>query len=127
MMVMEEEYGADQVKRFLKYELDNYLTGRTLERKKELPLLAVEGQSYIHYNKGAVVMYALRDYIGEDRVNAALRDFLDATKFQQPPYTSSAELYTGHSSICSSGYVRGDNALRKPHHKSYRDRPARNR
>ena len=37
---MEHEYGPDQMKKFLKYELDNYLTGRAFERKKELPLVA---------------------------------------------------------------------------------------
>ncbi|MEX2572634.1 MAG: M1 family aminopeptidase [Gemmatimonadota bacterium] len=93
LMVMEEAYGADQLKRFLKYELDAYLMGRAFERRRELPLLRVENQSYIHYNKGSLVMYALRDYIGEDRVNAALRNFLEATRFQEPPYTSSFELY----------------------------------
>ncbi len=39
LQVMEHEYGPDQMKKFLKYELDNYLTGRAFERKKELPLL----------------------------------------------------------------------------------------
>jgi ABC-2 type transport system permease protein len=38
------------------------------------------------------VMYALRDYIGEDRVNAALRGFLAARKFKGPPYPTSLEL-----------------------------------
>ena len=71
-MVMEREYGPDQMKRFLKYELDNYLQGRAFERKKELPLLEVENQPYIHYRKGSLAMYALRDYIGEETLNAAL-------------------------------------------------------
>ncbi len=93
LMVMEKEFGADQIKRFLEYELDNYLIGRSVEREREMPLLRVENQGYIHYNKGAVVMYALRDYIGEDRVNLALRSFLEDTRFQAPPYTSALELY----------------------------------
>ena len=73
--------------------MDEYLQGRAFEQKKELPLLRVEGQGYIHYNKGAVVMYALRDLIGEEAVNGALRDYLAEVKFQEPPYTTSLELY----------------------------------
>jgi ABC-type transport system involved in multi-copper enzyme maturation permease subunit len=92
LMVMEREYGPDQMKKFLKYELDNYLTGRAFERKKELPLLRVENQPYIHYRKGSLVMYALRDYIGEGTLNAALARFLADKKFQPPPYPSSREL-----------------------------------
>src|SRR5207248_6889560 len=66
--------------------------GRSTESKREMPLELVENQQYIHYNKGSVVMYALRDYIGEDRVNAALRGFLNARKFRGAPYPTSLEL-----------------------------------
>jgi ABC-2 type transport system permease protein len=95
LMVMEREYGPDQMKKFLKYELDNYLTGRAFERKKELPLLRVENQPYIHYRKGSLVMYALRDYIGEEKLNMALAQFVADKKFQQPPYTTARELVSG--------------------------------
>ena len=43
---------------------------------EELPLMRVENQDYIHYRKGSLVMYALRDEIGEGVVNRALRGFL---------------------------------------------------
>jgi len=92
MMVMEQEYGTAQMKRFLKYELDQYLSGRSFERKYEPTLARVENQGYVYYNKGSVAMYALRDYIGEERVNAALRNYLNAVAFQEPPYTNSLEL-----------------------------------
>jgi ABC-2 type transport system permease protein len=92
LMVMKQKYGADKMKRFLKYELDNYLLGRALERKKELPLYRVENQGYIHYRKGSVVMYALQDYIGEDKVNQALAAYRAKVAFQNPPYTNTPEL-----------------------------------
>jgi aminopeptidase N len=92
LQVLEHEYGTGQMKKFLKYELDKYLIGRASERKKELPLLRVENQPYIYYQKGSLAMYALRDYIGEARLNAALARFVADKKFQQPPYTTSREL-----------------------------------
>jgi aminopeptidase N len=64
LMVMEKEYGCKAMRRFLKYERDNYLRGRGQEGIGELPLMRVEDQQYIHYNKGSVVMYALRALIG---------------------------------------------------------------
>ena len=90
MMVMEEEYGPEQMRKFLKYELDTYLRGRGSELIAEMPLLQVENQGYIHYRKGSVVMYALRDYLGEDVLNAAIRRFRDDVAFTGPPYTTSA-------------------------------------
>ena len=92
LMVMEKEYGPRNMRRFLHYELHGYLLGRATEDRGEKPLQLVENQPYIHYNKGAVAMYALRDYIGEARVNGALKRFLDATKFKGPPYPTSLQL-----------------------------------
>ena len=92
LMVMEQEYGAEKMKRFLAYEMDNYLMSRGFEAKKELPLILNEKQGYIHYRKGSVVMYALKDYIGEEAVNRALADFLDEARYQGPPYPNSLAL-----------------------------------
>ncbi len=73
LMVMKKEYPEEHLKEFLKEELNRYLRGRTTEQKKEQPLALVENQNYIHYGKGANIMYALQDYIGEDSVNIALK------------------------------------------------------
>jgi ABC-type transport system involved in multi-copper enzyme maturation permease subunit len=91
LMVMEKEYGLQNVQRFLKYELDNYLSGRSFELLKELPLYLNENQGYIHYSKGSLVMYALQDYIGEDKLNNALAKYIKDVAFQDPPYTTSLE------------------------------------
>lgn len=97
LMVMKKKYGDAKMKRFLRYELDRYLRGRATENKREVPLARVENQPYIHYAKGSLVMYALQDYFGEDRVNQAIRAYRDATAYQGPPYT------TTHDFI---GYLR---------------------
>lgn len=91
LMVMEKEYGPKAMKKFLKYEMDKYLQGRSGEAKKEVPLYLCENQQYIHYNKGSVVMYALKDYIGEDSLNHALSRYIKKVAFQEPPYTTSIE------------------------------------
>jgi hypothetical protein len=80
------------MRRFLKYELDGYLRGRGSELIEELPLLRVEFQPYIHYNKGSLITYATRDYLGEDRLNQALAGYVARVKFQEPPWTTSREL-----------------------------------
>ncbi len=93
LMVMEQEYGRDMMRKFLAYEMDNYLSSRGGESLKEQPLLTVESnQGYVHYRKGSVVMYYLREMIGEQRVNAALRDLLDQYRYVGPPYPTSQDL-----------------------------------
>ena len=91
LKVLEHEYGKKKMRKFLKDALDKYLLGRALERKKEQPLIYVENQQHIHYNKGAHVLYALSDYIGEEKLSAALSRYIDSVGFQEPPYTTSLE------------------------------------
>jgi hypothetical protein len=92
LMVMKHQFGAAQMKRFLKYELDRYLQDRGQERKKELPLYRVETQPYIYYQKGSLVMYALQDYLGEEAVDAALARLLAKHKFEEGVYATSRDL-----------------------------------
>jgi len=92
LMVMKAKFGAPKMRRFLKYELDQYLMGRSMEQQKEVPILRVENQQYIHYNKGSLVMYALQDYIGEERVDQALKSLLLQWQFKGPPYPNANAL-----------------------------------
>jgi aminopeptidase N len=73
--------------------MDDYLRGRSNFANREVPLLDVEDQSYLFYQKGAVAMYTLREQIGEERVNAALRSFLHKYRAGTPPHPTSRDLY----------------------------------
>ena len=92
LIVMEKAYGETNARKFLTYELDRYLRGRTGEILDENPLLRTDNQQYIHYQKGAVVMMALRHRMGEERVNKALKDILDEFKFKDNPYATTLDL-----------------------------------
>jgi ABC-type transport system involved in multi-copper enzyme maturation permease subunit len=92
LLVMEEKYGKDNIRKFLKYELDRYLSGRATDPEGEMPLYRVENQQYIHYRKGAVIMYALKDYLGEDVVNRSLSRLIDLRGFSSDPYAISTDL-----------------------------------
>ena len=92
LMVQQQKYGAENMHKFLKEELDRYLRGRAGEIRKERPLLLVQNEPYVWYQKGGQVMYTLADYIGEDKVDLALHNFLmqyryaNATDSQSGPY-----------------------------------------
>ncbi len=92
LKVLEHRYGAKKKRIFLKDALDKYLLSRSLEASKELPLALNENQQYIHYNKGALVFYALSDLIGEDELNGVLSAYIDSVGFQEAPYTNALEL-----------------------------------
>ena len=75
-MVMQQKYGRDYMRRVLRHFLDRYLRGRAGEVRRERPLALVQREDYVWYYKGGQIMYTLADYIGEDKVNLALHDFL---------------------------------------------------
>ena len=93
LLLTEEKYGKDNMKRFLKQELDDYLRGRANEAKKENVFINCN-RAYEWYNKGSLILYGLKDLIGTDTLNKALHEFRDAYAFHpNPPYPGSNELY----------------------------------
>ena len=92
LMVIEKTTGRDDVRRYLKHELNTYLASRGGEPLQELPLARVENQNYIAYQKGALALYRLKDVLGEDRVNAALQRYLARFRFRSAPYPRSIDL-----------------------------------
>ncbi len=86
LMLMEKEYGKEMIGKFLKHELDGYLRGRAAERRKEETLSRVQNDAYVWYQKGSLVMYALRDYMGEEALNGALHQFLMEHRYVESAY-----------------------------------------
>jgi len=76
LQVMAHKYGRDLMHRYLRHELDRYLRGRAGETRHEPPLALVQREPYVWYQKGGQVLYTLADYIGEDKLNLALHNFL---------------------------------------------------
>ena len=84
--LLHKEKGEKQLRKFLKYELDKYLSGRRSEQKYEPTIVQTENHPYIHYNKAGLMMYTLSDFIGKDVFNKALGRFIDQYRYQSNPY-----------------------------------------
>ena len=93
LMVMEQMYGPEQIRKFLKFELDRYLRSRGGEVLEELPLVRVENQPYIHYQKGGT-----RDVPAEGPDRRGARSTRPCTacwrssRFKPAPYANSTDL-----------------------------------
>lgn len=93
IMLVEKEYELAKVQEYLKQRIDIYLKLRARATEPEVPLFRTTPErEYLHYNKGMVVMYALKDYIGESTINTVLREFRDKYKFQSKPHPTSINL-----------------------------------
>ncbi|HET9236823.1 MAG TPA: M1 family aminopeptidase [Oligoflexus sp.] len=90
-MVMEKTFGPETTAKLLRYEGRDYLMSRSAEPKREWPLALNENQGYIHYKKGLIVMYALKEAVGEEALNTAIHRFADRVRYQEPPFTTSLD------------------------------------
>ncbi len=88
-MVMKHLRGEAHIRRYLRFELDQYLKGRN---DKDPPLARARGQYALLYRKGAVVMYLLQQRLGEEAVNRALRSLVTRFRFRGAPYATTLDL-----------------------------------
>ena len=92
MLVTEKVLGPAEARRVYDFQMDRYLRTRG-ETGKDVPLLAVDDERHVSYAKGAVALYTLREHIGAEAVNGALRRFLETYGRGGPPYPTSLDLY----------------------------------
>lgn len=89
MLVIEETLGRDHLIRLLDIMRSQYLAPH---QTREVPLLRAVDQLDA-YRTGPFAMFALREAVGPERVNAALRNLLAKFDPRHPPYPTSLDLY----------------------------------
>lgn len=76
-VVMEKVYGKGAIYTLSENVRSRYFSGRAFDGDVEPPLYKVDGQSYISYGKALTVLLALRDLIGEKKVNKVIKTITD--------------------------------------------------
>ena len=92
LMMLRKLGGEDEIRRGLQSMLDSYLAWRSYGAVNEPPLVRVENERWIGYQKGALAMYLVQERLGEDAVNRALRNLLQRYRFRGAPYPRSLDL-----------------------------------
>lgn len=83
LMLYEKEHGLEKALETLKIHLDLYLSSRSYE--PETPLYKTNYETpHLPYDKGMLVLHQLRILIGEEKVNLALKNFLNHYKYPNP-------------------------------------------
>jgi ABC-2 type transport system permease protein len=74
-MLLEKRFGKMHLRQFLKQEHDLYFLDHQSENN-ELPLVKTFDQNYVHYQKGGLIFYAVKEMIGEQALNKVLKEFI---------------------------------------------------
>ncbi|MEN7551637.1 M1 family aminopeptidase [Rapidithrix thailandica] len=84
--IYEKMYGTYSGNDEVDFALDIYLRSRTNNQLSESPLYQVTGsEPYVYYGKGLYTMMALRNFIGEDKVNTVLKNMLEKFGYPHKP------------------------------------------
>ena len=110
LQVLRQRFGDAAARRFLAAEMETYLRSRSRATEREQPLARAEGQDYVSYQKGVIVLDLLRDLIGEQRLNEALaRCLREHTSGQSPALDAAAFLaYLRQATPSNLQYVIAD-------------------
>jgi ABC-2 type transport system permease protein len=93
LVMAEKKYGKNNIKSTLQDQLWFYLFIRRRMEEKEHPLIKAD-KWFEWGGKAGVALYGLRDLIGEDSLNSALREFKNAYAFKnKPPFAGANDLY----------------------------------
>lgn len=88
MQVVEKTLGHEHLLRYLTQMRQEY----EMPRSQAVPPLLRANNSFLNYRKGPFALFALRNYIGIDRVNDALRRLL-RNYTPKPPLPTTLDLY----------------------------------
>jgi hypothetical protein len=95
MGVIEVQYGAAHLQNFLGFMRRDYLSPRS---RADVPLMRASDW-FLGYRKGPFAMYALREYVGQEKVDLAWRRLIAKHRWNQPPYATSLDLYRELQSV----------------------------
>lgn len=87
-VMIDRRYGKGQLRKLLNREMQTYFTNRNRSDGPEEALARLEEQSFIAYTKGAIVMNALRDLLGETQFNEVIRNFIACYAYPRPSGTA---------------------------------------
>jgi aminopeptidase N len=88
MQVVEQTLGYEHLLRYLSQMREEY----EVPRSRAAPPLLRAKDAFMNYRKGPFALFALRNYIGKDKVNDALRRVLHAYS-PNPPLPTTLDLY----------------------------------
>jgi hypothetical protein len=89
---LEDLQGWEAAKRRRDRSADGYLAGRTMDKNAERPLALVESSQYTWYNKGHMVFWGLRGYMGREAVDGAIQDLIAQYGLKEGPYPTTLDL-----------------------------------
>jgi hypothetical protein len=76
-VILEKMYGTNMSRQLTKYTQRRYFSGRSYANTAEVGVVDAHYEDYLNYGKGPVVFTAIRELLGEQKINIALKQLID--------------------------------------------------
>lgn len=86
-VLIEKAFGKMYLRRYLAYDNNLYFLNRN-NNEKELAMVKTLNQPYVHYQKGGLNMYAVKELMGEEKFNTILKQLIAAHENPKPKATA---------------------------------------
>lgn len=80
-VILEKMYGNNMARQLTKYTQRRYFSGRAYARTAEVGLIEADHERYLTYGKGPVVFTALKELLGEQKLNTAFKQLIESHKY----------------------------------------------
>ena len=80
-IILDKMYGTNMARQLTKYTQRRYFSGRAYARTAEVGLIDADHERYLTYGKGPVVFTALKELLGEQKLNSALKQLIENHKY----------------------------------------------
>ncbi len=90
-VVMESKYGKGAIWQLSESANRRYFSGRSFASEAEPPLYFSDGEGYLSYGKNYTVMLALKELIGEEKINMVLAKMVSNHRNEREPSATSVE------------------------------------
>lgn len=106
-LVMEREFGKAALWHLTDNANRTYFSGRANASEPEPPLAFTEDQSYLAYGKSLLSLLALRDLVGEEKLNEAIKETVARSMEHPEPTATMDEFLNRVKSNAASAHIKG--------------------
>jgi ABC-2 type transport system permease protein len=80
-VILEKMYGNNMARQLRKYTQRRYFSGRAYARTAEVGVIDADHERYLTYGKGPVVFTALKELLGEQKLNTAFKQLIESHQY----------------------------------------------
>ena len=106
-VLLEQEFGKAALWQLTDQANTAYFSGRAFATEPEPALSHTEGQNYLAYGKSLLGLLTVRDLVGEEKLNGAIRNMVDISMENSEPKVTMADFLRMLKSNSSPDQIRG--------------------